>query len=400
MPVATDRTDGRPHPADGPAGRPKGGPARRRRPRAPWWTKLATAFGALLVVLSVGTGAAAKYLLNQVTDNVQTTASVLGAGDGVGVAQTGAGGKLPDGAINLLMLGLDTRTDWEKTGEGSRSDTIIVLHIPASHDKAEMISIPRDTMARIPADRSIGFDGATDKINSAFYFGSQNGHGWTGGAKLAAKAVHELTGISFNGVLVIDFSGFKDILEALGGVYMCVDMDMWSSHYIIDAKGKVQYAKGADPTSPPRNALWFRKGCRNMKPWEALEYSRLRHSANGDYDRQRHQQQLLRAMAKKATSSGVLTDLGKVSKLLAAAGSSLKMDTNGVSTTDFFYGLKGLATADLLPIRTNSGSFVTNGNGEGINDVTRQLFDAAAKDQMEPFLLNHPELVIDSTATK
>jgi anionic cell wall polymer biosynthesis LytR-Cps2A-Psr (LCP) family protein len=136
-----------------------------------------------------------------------------------------------------------------------------------------------------------------------------------------------------------------------------------------------------------------------MKPWEALEYSRIRHSAHGDYDRQRHQQQLLRAMAKKATSNGVLTDLSKVSKLLAAAGSSLKMDTNGVSITDFFFGLKGLAKAELLPIRSNSGSFVTNGDGEGINDVTRQLFDATAKDKLEPFLLDHPEMVINSSAS-
>jgi LCP family protein required for cell wall assembly len=303
-------------------------------------------------------------------------------------------GKLPDGAMNLLMLGLDTRQGWEAKGELSRSDTILVLHITASHDQAYMISIPRDMVAEIPADKSMGFNGSTEKINSAYAYGSMNGRGWTGGAKLALKAVHKLTGIPFDGVVVIDFDGFRGILEALGGVHMCVDKDMWSSHYTVDGKGKVTYAVGADPQSPPRNALWFRKGCRDMEPWEALEFSRLRHSANGDYDRQRHQQQLLRAMAKKATSGGIMTNPGKVADVMKAAGSSLKMDTHGVPVNDFVFGLKGLAAADLIPIKTNGGTFATAGSGEGATAATRELFAAAAADKLNGFLINHPELVI------
>ncbi|GAA4590978.1 LCP family protein required for cell wall assembly [Actinoplanes octamycinicus] len=394
MPAATDRTDGRQPLADGAPGKKK---KKAKGPKAPLWTKLVTAFGAVLLITSGGTGVTANYLLSQVTDNVQTTTSALSQSGGVGAAQQN--GKLPDGAINLLMLGLDTRDGWEKSGEGSRSDTILVLHIPAARDKAQMISIPRDTNAEIPADKDLGFGGATEKINSAFYFGSRNKGGVAGGMKLAAKAVHNLTGISFDGVIVINFNGFKDILEALGGVYMCVDQDSWSSHYVVN-NGKVEYAKGADPTSPPSNALWFKKGCRNMKAWEALEFSRIRHSAHGDYDRQRHQQQLLRAMMKKATSSGVLTDLSKVSKLLSAAGSSLTLDTNNVPVSDFFFGLKGLASAELLPIRSNSGSFysTSDGKAELINDVTKQLFEATAKDKLDPFLLSHPELVINSSS--
>jgi anionic cell wall polymer biosynthesis LytR-Cps2A-Psr (LCP) family protein len=173
---------------------------------------------------------------------------------------------------------------------------------------------------------------------------------------------------------------------------------MWSSHYTIDSKGKVEYAKGADPTSPPRNALWFRKGCRNMAAWEALEFSRLRHSTNGDYDRQRHQQQLLRAMAKKASSAGIISNPAKVSHILTAAGSSLKMDTHGVDITDFVFGLKGLAAADLVPLKTNNGTFLNTGAGEGTNKETQELFQAAAADKMGDFLINHPELIINDGA--
>jgi LCP family protein required for cell wall assembly len=372
-------------------------PKKAKKKKAPGWTKALLTFGVVLLVLSASGLVASRYYLGKLTDNIQTTSSVLD--DSTGKVESG---KLPDGAMNLLMLGLDTRQGWEEKGEQSRSDTIMILHITASHDQAYMLSIPRDTMAHIPADKSMGFGGATEKINSAYAYGSMNGRGWTGGAKLATKAVKELTGINFDGVVVIDFDGFKGILEAMGGVYMCVDKDAWSSHYIV-VNGKVQYAVGANPENAPKNALWFRKGCRNMAPWEALEFSRIRHSANGDYDRQKHQQQLLRAMAKKATSNGILTNPGKVADILAAAGSSLKMDTHGVKVTDFLFGLKSLAAADLMPIKTNGGTFasINGGQAETINEATRDLFAATAADKLPEFLGRHPEMLIsDGTAAK
>jgi LCP family protein required for cell wall assembly len=373
-----------------PRGPRNGTPQRPKRQRSPLWAKLITAGGLALVMISVGGIVAVKYFLNQLTRNIQTTSGVIDDTTG-GLTSSG---KLPEGAMNLLMLGLDTRPGWEKSGESSRSDTILILHITAAHDQAYMISIPRDMIAHIPADRSMGFGGATEKINSAYAYGSMNGRGWTGGAKLATKAVHELTGIGFDGVMVIDFDGFRGMLQAMGGVYMCVDKDMWSSHYIVDSKGKVEYAQGADPQSPPRNALWFKKGCRDMQPWEALEFSRLRHSSNGDYDRQRHQQQLLRAMAKKATSAGIISNPGKVANILKAAGASLKMDTHGVPVNDFLFGLKGLAAADLIPIKTNGGTFAATGGGEGVTAVTKDLFQAATADRLREFLAGHPELLI------
>lgn len=381
----------------GPAG--GNGKKTKKRHKSPLWTKLVTALGTVIALAAVTGIVSAKYFLGQLTNNIQTTSSVLG-GSSSGNSGGAEAGELPKGAMNLLLLGLDTREGWDKEGISSRSDTIIIMHISASHDSAQMISIPRDTKATIPADPSIGYHGGVDKINSAYQVGSENGRGWAGGAKEATAAVHQLTGISFNGVVVIDFDGFKGMLEAMGGVHMCIDKDMWSSHYRVDAKGHITYAKGADPQSPPPNALWFRKGCRNMQPWEALEYSRLRHSSNGDYDRQRHQQQLLKAMAKKASSSGVLTNPAKVSKILAAAGKSLKMDTHGVSITDFMFGLKGLAGADLIPIKTNNGTYasVDDGKAEGIAPVTRELFAATAADKLNSFLIDHPSLVIDGTA--
>jgi LCP family protein required for cell wall assembly len=370
----------------------------KNRARAPRWSVLTVVLGTLLTLGSFGGLVATNYLLGQITHNIQTTSGVL---QDEAVAGTSSG-KLPKGAMNLLLLGLDTRQGWDAQGKDSRSDTMIILHIAASHDQAYMISIPRDLIAHIPPDASMGFHGATTKINSAYAYGSMNGRGWTGGAKLATKTVHELTGITFDGVIVIDFDGFKGILNAMGGVYMCVDKDMWSSHYTVDSHGKPHYATG-DPTSPPKNALWFHKGCRQMAPWEALEYSRLRHSSNGDYDRQRHQQQLLRAMAKKATSAGILTSPAKIGDILSAAGGSLKMDTHGVPVQDFVFGLKNLAGSDLVALKTNGGTFATaaGGAGEGVTQGTRDLFQAARQDTLGSFVLDHPSFLIsDGTGAK
>jgi LCP family protein required for cell wall assembly len=368
---------------------------KNKRRKLPLWVKLVMTFGVILALVGVGGLVTVNYFLGKLTSNIQTTSSVLESGGGLG-NKTVAAGKLPKGAMNLLMLGLDTRTGW---GDGeSRSDTILILHITASHDQAYMISIPRDTKAKIPSDASMNFKGRTDRINSAYFFGSQQGRGWQGGAKLATKTVNELTGIEFDGVMVIDFNGFKGILEAMGGVNLCVDKRMWSSHYVVN-KGKVEYAHGADPLTPPHNALWFEKGCRTMQPWEALEFSRLRHSTNGDYDRQRHQQQLLRAMAKKASSAGIMGNPSRVAKILSAAGKSLKMDTHGVPVDSFIFGLKGLAAGDLIPIKTNNGTYAGHGDGtESINADTQALFEATAADRLPAYLIRHPELLINDAA--
>lgn len=369
-----------------------------KKQKSPFWAKAVTTLGAFLAVLSLSGVVGVKYFMGQLTHDIQTTSSVL---DGESGSNVTASGKLPDGAMNLLMLGLDTRAGWEARGESSRSDTMMILHITAAHDQAYMISIPRDMIVNIPADKALGTNAQTGKINGAYAIGSENKRGWTGGAKLATKTVHELTGINFDGVVVIDFEGFKGMLEAMGGVHMCVDKDVWSSHYIV-VNGQVRYNSGADPQTAPRNALWFKKGCRNMQPWEALEFSRIRHSSNGDYDRQRHQQQLLRAMAKKATSAGIITNPTKVANILKAAGSSLKMDTHGVEVSDFIFGLKGLAAADLIPIKTNGGTFAksSDGTGEGVTQDTRDLFRATADDKLRDFLGQHPEMLISDGSDK
>ena len=133
-----------------------------------------------------------------------------------------------DGPINILLVGVDTRPDWTS---GSHSDTIIIVHIPASHDRAYLVSLPRDAGVAIPADPATGYPGGYNKINAAFTFGSRNGKGYAGGFQLLANTIKQDYGITFNGGAIIDFNGFKDIVDKLGGVNMYVDETTISIHH-------------------------------------------------------------------------------------------------------------------------------------------------------------------------
>lgn len=372
---------------------------RSKRAGGPVWAKIVLVLGVLVTLAGTGGAVAANYYLSALTDSIDTTDKALGP-DAGGAGKENVTGKLPTGAIDILMLGVDTRAGWDKEGKLSLSDSIIVLHVSASHDQAYMISIPRDTVAEIPPDSRLGFQGATAKINAAYGFGTQNGHGWEGGARLAAEAVNKLTGISFDGVVVIDFAGFSNVIQVLGGVYMCVERDTWSSHYVKGADGKPHY-KSWD--GEYRSDAWvYKKGCRELAGWEALDYARQRKGLDkGDYDRQRHQQQLLKSLAKKAASAGTLTNPTALAALVKAAGSSLKMDTNHVGVGDFVFGLKAIAGADVVGLKTNGGTYAsTTLNGESAENITpgtTRLFEAAKNDTLGQFAIDNPEYLIPDT---
>jgi anionic cell wall polymer biosynthesis LytR-Cps2A-Psr (LCP) family protein len=142
-------------------------------------------------------------------------------------------------------------------------------------------------------------------------------------------------------------------------------------------------------------------GCREMQGWEALDYARQRYlpDGSGDYGRQRHQQQLIKAMAKKAGSAGVLTDFGKVNGLIKAVGKSMLLSLpKGMGVTDFLFTMKDLATADLVLLKSNSGTYrsvVVNGQyqGEGLDQDTKDMFRAAKADKLGNYILLNPSIV-------
>lgn len=376
----------------------------RKRRRDPLWARLTVIFGAVLMMVSGTAIVGARVVIGNATSNIETTNLLGGA-----AAAAGPGGNNIKGAVNLLLVGIDARP--KGSSETSvLADTIVVLHIPPSHDQAYLVSIPRDWRVQIPAYPKTGYGGSTEKINSAFSYGYQ-GQGTelekrARGVDSLAQTVHSLTGIKFNGAAIIDFAGFESVVKTLGGVNMCVDERAESIHLGIDKKGKIYklwYKEGAGIQDLPAGAkpVVHEKGCRRMSAELALDYARIRKSlSDGDYGRQRHQQQLLKAIAKEATSTGVLTDPLKLNRVVKAAGKAFVLDTQGVPVEDFLFTFRALSANDLILVKTNGGKFASETIGgqayETLTPETMRMFAAVRDGTLPEFLMANPAFLTPS----
>ncbi|SCG50755.1 LCP family protein [Micromonospora inositola] len=372
----------------GPGGRGTGGSKKRGRRKDPLWARLTVIFGAVLMMTSGLAIVGSKAVIGQATGNIAQR-NLLGE-----AGKTDAeGGNSLDGPIDMLLLGVDARQSW--AADDVRSDTIIILHIPATHDQAYLISIPRDTEAHIPAFEKSGYKGGTDKINAAFQAGARNGGGWEGGAQLMAKTIKKMSGISFDGAAIINFGGFKKVIDALGSVRICVPQDV-KSHHMSYVDGRPRWNEDAKKTGKPMTPVVHKKGCQEMPGWAALDYARQRYGLpNSDYDRQQNQQQLIKAMAKKASEKGMLTNPIKLNQLIKAAGSTLILDTGGVPIADFIFTMKGVSGNDLTTLRTNGGTYSPNADHtrESLNQLSMDMFQAVKDDKLAEFVVANPSVL-------
>lgn len=352
------------------------------KPRqSPLWAKLMTAVGVVIVVLSGITLAGVNMAIARYAGNVQQD-NLLGA------AAVDPGKEL-EGPVNILLLGVDARPN---SSDDVRSDTIIVLHIPSSHDQAYLISVPRDTWTAVPGYWEM-------KITEAFYHGSQDGRGWSGGTQLVAQSITELTGLEFNAAAIVNFSGFRKIIDEMGGIEFCVETSASSEHYVLVDGKRMGIAK-AKREGHYYEPVRYEVGCQHLAGWQALDYVRQRktlESGEGDYGRQKNQKLLLQAMAKQATSSDVMTNLGTLDRLLLAAGDAVVVDTNNVPLVDFLFTFRNVAANDMVSLRTNGGKFnsitVNGASAEQLTPESLEMFRAAADDDMASFVLNYPDYI-------
>jgi LCP family protein required for cell wall assembly len=382
---------------------------RNGRRKTPLWAGVVLAAG---IVLTLASGTAftvltvAERQVNAALPQQDLLGSVKGANQ-----QAHADVK---GAKNILLASLDTRPSWSKSHEPSRSDSIIILHIPADHTSAYMLSIPRDTLIDIPAyDNGVQkYGGGKNKINSAFAYGSRGLDGdkaIQNGTKLLALTIQQKFGIVPDAAAIIDFSGFKQILQVLGRVCMYVDEDVTSIHVGKDRNGKqaVPYktdSAGANARKVPGvTANKYTVGNHCFTPVEALDYARQRDllaKGDGDYGRQRHQQQLLKAIMKTTVSKG-LSSPTKLPGLISAVGKAMDVDTGGISLEDWVLAMRGINPDDLATLKTNadSGGFRTVppdqtppgvGSSQYLDDQSLQMFQAAKDDRLAEFVLSHP----------
>src|SRR6266511_187716 len=215
--------------------------------------------------------------------------------------------------VNILLLGIDHRDD--EPVEGSRSDTMIVVSIDPATKSVVMISLPRDLWVSIP-----GF--YNQRINVAHA---------VGGPELAARSVEANFGLKIHHYARIDFHGFEQIVDALGGVIVDVERPIKDDEYPTDDYGVMR--------------VYIPPGPQMMDGKLALQYARSRHSEN-DFGRARRQQRLLLAIRDRGlqlnilpriptlvglVQSAVQTDLG-VADLLALARLGSEIDRDRVQT--------------------------------------------------------------------
>ena len=219
--------------------------------------------------------------------------------------------------LNILLLGSDTREGQGNNIGGETpglSDTTILLHLSADRERAYGVSIPRDSMVERPeCERKDGQGtdpGGLRMFNEAYAIG---------GPACTIKTVESITNIRINHFVVVDFNGFKNMVDALGGVPVCVPEE------VNDNIGHI----------------YLPAGSYEVKGQQALSYVRLRHglSENGDIGRMKRQQAFLAAMANKAISAGTLLNPVRLYNFLDAATKSLTTDPDLASLNK----LRGLA---------------------------------------------------------
>jgi LCP family protein required for cell wall assembly len=354
--------------------------------RDPLWARLFVIFGALLVLAASGAITATKVLANRYDSAVKKGTLIAPE------ARSGGGDERHGqviGPLNYLLIGSDARADDPSAGQ--RSDTIIILHIPATMDRAYLISIPRDLRVEIPPFPPTGFLGAHEKINGAFDYGE----GGEGGVQLLSATLSKLIGITFDGAAVVDFGGFEKVIQQLGGVNMCIDERTESHHIGHDKNGNFLapwYGPDGSYRNPESTPEVYEPGCRRLAPWQALDYSRQRKSIpDGDYGRQRHQQQLLKAMFDEARRQGIATSPRRLDAMIRSVGQSLTVDTNGVPLSDLMYALRDVNPGDLVGIKVPSQPQDIGGISYvlALDDQAPRLYDAIRADTLDTWVLDN-----------
>jgi LCP family protein required for cell wall assembly len=359
-------------------GPPRRPPAPPLPGRDPIWARLLIGLGVLLVLGSVGLIGAGKLLIHRYDHQVKKETLL---GDGARVEPRSEPARLV-GPLNYLLIGSDARA-WAPEN-GQRSDTIIILHIPASLDRAYLLSIPRDLRVEIPPFPVNGFRGSHEKINAAFEYGG----GGSGGIQLLSMTLANLLDIRFDGAAVIDFNGFQDVVKTLGGVDMCVDQRVTSIH--LDQNGKGLHNRGS--TGQP---AVYEPGCREFNSWQALDYVRQRYSLpDGDYGRMRHQQEFLRACLIRAREKGIATNPVKIDEVLRAVTGSLTVDTGGVPLESLVFGLRDIRPSNLLGLTVPSEpQWIGNTSYIVAFDEAKLLYRALAADSLDAWALENPTWV-------
>jgi LCP family protein required for cell wall assembly len=279
-----------------------------------------------LAVLLLATTGTVWFLWQQLDGNIHTDTGVEAE---LRKYMKGRPDPSKTGAENVLLIGTDSRSgsnqSYGKDSGTARSDTVILLHLAAGRRSVTAVSIPRDLMVRVPGcTRPDGnrTTAALAQFNWAFSWG---------GTACTIRTVEQLTGVRVDHHLTVDFTGFKRMVDAIGGVEVC------TPYPIHDKDAHLNLPAG-------RQILGGEK---------ALGYVRTRHGfGNGsDTERMDRQQIFLASLVRKTESEGVLLNPAKLYPVLDAATSSLSADPGLNSLTKLYDLVNGLQDIPMSRVR-------------------------------------------------
>ena len=297
------------------------------------------------------------------------------------------------GPLDLLLVGVDTRV--AEPGWEPHADAVLILHVNEGLDSGYLFSLPRDLVVDIPRFPKSNYGGGRTKLTHAMSYGSKRGKGKPSAAQgfqLLSQTVSNYTGIKkFSAGAILNFGGFQKLVDELGGVDMFVDQKVVSKHRQPNGHGRT--LRGGDYVGPQAT---YNPGNRHFVGWQAIDYARQRYTAGGDYTRQRHQQQLIKAILAKALSSGLPTDVDALNRLLKALGSSVDVITGERTAIDFVYALSKLSPAKLTLVSLPGSGIGSGGGyqGEQLTSIGRGFITQLRAGKAAPYLKAHPNLVV------
>ncbi len=205
----------------------------------------------------------------------------------------------PGGAMNILLVGTDARPG----DQVSRTDTIVLAHFDQSTNRVSMLSFPRDLWVTLP-----GY--GKNKINAAYPVGErQIGPGY--GPALLKETVGELVGLPIDHFVLINFDGFKTLIDKIGGIYVDVPKALDDPAYPTDDYRTIK--------------IHFDAGRQLLDGDRALIYARTRH-ADSDFGRNQRQQQVLMAIFDRVRAQGLLSQLTNIDQYTESMSDYIRTD--------------------------------------------------------------------------
>jgi LCP family protein required for cell wall assembly len=262
-------------------------------------------------------------------------------------------------ALNILVMGADS--ELSGTAGAARADSIILIHLPADRKAAQFISIPRDTWLMVPPDVD-GDGGVNAKINAAFAWGQ---------APLMVRTVEAFTGVHLDHTVSMNFNGFQQIIDALGGIDVTVDTSFTS-------------------LLPPFRS--FQVGRVHMDGATALDYARQRKQFDdGDFTRMRHQRDIVGAVFETASQLSILDGPAKLDGVIRSTAAAVTVD-EGLSIFDMVRMLKDVSSANLSMLTSPSaGTGMVGDESVVFPDLpaAAELYAAVRTDTMDRWLATH-----------